>query len=64
MKYLEVKKDLDNLEKNIGKKDAQTINNELHRIYAELCVLRNTFMINAQDPLYIKLQSIRKSIAR
>lgn len=64
MKYIEVKKDLENLEKNISKKDAQTINNELRIIYAELCVLRNTFMINTRDPLYIKLQAIRKSIAR
>lgn len=64
MKYLEVKKDLENLEKNIGKKDAQTINNELRIIYAELCVLRNTFMINTRDPLYIKLQAIRKQIGR
>jgi hypothetical protein len=64
MRYLEVKKDLENLEKNIGKKDAQTINNEIRRIYSELCILRNSFMINAKDPLYIKLQSIRKSIAR
>jgi hypothetical protein len=64
MRYLEVKKDLENLEKNVGKKNTQEINNELHIIYAELCALRNTFIINAKDPLYIKLQSIRKQITR
>jgi hypothetical protein len=64
MRYSEVKKDLENIEKNIGKKNPQDINNELRQVYIELCMLRNSFIINVRDPLYIKLQSIRKQIGR
>lgn len=62
MRYLELKKDIVNLEKSIGKKSVPVLNNEIHKLYSELCVYRNSFILSETDPLFIKLRKIQEEL--